>query len=68
MKSSDVPDVFSNIPVPDYRLTEAVEGPPIRKRKVALVGRSMKKNIENSLLNATTSFSFLDSDTKTVRV
>ena len=37
MKSSDVPEVFSNIPVPDYGLTEAVFGPPIRKRKVALV-------------------------------
>ena len=37
MKSSDVPEAFSNIPVPDYDFTEAIEGPPIQNRKVALV-------------------------------
>ncbi len=37
MKSSEVPGVFSNIPVPDYDLTKAVGGPPISKRKVALI-------------------------------
>ena len=37
MKSSEVPKVFSNIPVPKYDLTKAVGGPPISKRKVALI-------------------------------
>ena len=37
MKSSEVPEVFSNIPVPDYDLTKAVGGPPISERKVALI-------------------------------
>lgn len=37
MKSSDVPEAFSNIPVLEYELTAALEGPPVRRRKVALV-------------------------------
>ena len=37
MKSSEVPEVFSNIPVPDYDLTKAVGGLPISERKVALI-------------------------------
>ena len=37
MKSSEVPEVFSNIPVLDYDLTKAVGGPPVSKRKVALI-------------------------------
>ena len=35
MKSSDAPEAFINIPVLDYQLTEALEGPPVRRKKVA---------------------------------
>ena len=33
MKSSDVPKVFANLPVPHYGLPEVVKGLPIQKKK-----------------------------------